>query len=63
MEMSEEENAILSILKSNSPIDLNDLKTQSGLINKKWDKSIKGLTAKGAAKVVKNDDGLFVEMI
>nr|WP_321225221.1 lysine--tRNA ligase [uncultured Psychroserpens sp.] len=62
IEMSEEEKAIAAILKTNSPIDLNELKAQSGLSNKKWDKSIKGLTAKGIAKVVKNDDGLFVEI-
>jgi lysyl-tRNA synthetase class 2 len=63
VEMSEEEKAVFAILKSNSPIPLNDLKTQSGLSNKKWDKSIKGLTSKNVAKVVKNDDGLFVEMV
>ena len=63
VEMSEEEKAVFAILKSNSPIALNDLKTQSGLSNKKWDKSIKGLTSKNVAKVVKNDNGLFVEMV
>ncbi|MFD2915515.1 lysine--tRNA ligase [Psychroserpens luteus] len=62
VEMSEEEKAIFAILKANSPIALNDLKVQSGLSNKKWDKSIKGLTAKSVAKVLKNDDGLFVEI-
>ena len=62
VEMSEEEKAIFAILKANSPIALNDLKVQSGLSNKKWDKSIKGLTAKSVAKVIKNDDGLFVEI-
>jgi lysyl-tRNA synthetase class 2 len=63
VEMSEEEKAIFTILKSNSPIALNDLKAQSGLSNKKWDKSIKGLTSKSVAKVIKNDDDLFVEMV
>ena len=63
VEMSVEEKEIFALLKSNSPIALNDLKTQSGLSNKKWDKSIKGLTSKNVAKVVKNDDGLFVEMV
>ncbi len=63
VEMTEEEKAIFSILKSNSPIDLNVLKEQSGLSNKKWDKSIKGLTAKNVSKVVKNEEGLFVEMV
>jgi lysyl-tRNA synthetase class 2 len=42
---------------------LNDLKVQSGLSNKKWDKTIKGLTKHGIAKVSKTDDGLFVEVV
>ena len=61
--MNEEEKAIFEILKKNSPIDLNTLKSQSGLSNKKWDKTIKGLTKIGVAKVSKTDDGLFVEMV
>ncbi|OUS00513.1 lysine--tRNA ligase [Flavobacteriales bacterium 33_180_T64] len=63
VEMTEEEKTVFEILKSNSPIDLNNLKSQSGLSNKKWDKTIKGLTSKKVAKVLKNDDGLFVEII
>ena len=61
--MSEEEKAIFNILKSNSPIQLNELKTQSGLSNKKWDKTIKGLTKNSLAKVNKTDEGLFVEVV
>ena len=61
--MSDDEKAVFEILKKNSPIDLNTLKTQSGLSNKKWDKTIKGLTKIGVAKVSKTDDGLFVEMV
>ncbi|WP_397363564.1 lysine--tRNA ligase [Olleya sp. R77988] len=61
--MTEEEKAVFAILKTNSPIDLNTLKTDSGLSNKKWDKTIKGLTKLGVAKVSKTDDGLFVEMV
>ncbi|WP_034061717.1 lysine--tRNA ligase [Lacinutrix jangbogonensis] len=61
--MSDDEKAVFEILKKNSPIDLNDLKSQSGLSNKKWDKTIKGLTKLGVAKVSKTDDGLFVDVI
>ena len=61
--MSEEEKVVFNILKSNSPISLNDLRTQSGLSNKKWDKTIKGLTKNNLAKVNKNEDGLFVEVV
>lgn len=63
VEMTEEEKSVFNTLKANSPMVLNDLKAQSGLSNKKWDKTIKGLTGKKVAKVVKNDDGLFVEII
>ena len=61
--MSEEEKAVLALLKTISPIELNALKEQSGLSNKKWDKTIKGLTKLGVAKVNKTDDGLFVEVV
>jgi lysyl-tRNA synthetase class 2 len=55
--------AIFSMLKTNSPMELNALKEQSGLSNKKWDKTIKGLTKHGVAKVNKTEDGLFVEIV
>ncbi|MBV1924172.1 MAG: lysine--tRNA ligase [Flavobacteriaceae bacterium] len=61
--MTDEEKIVFNILKDNSPIDLIELKTQAGLSNKKWDKSIKGLTKNGLAKVSKTDDGLFVEVV
>ncbi len=61
--MSDDEKVVFGILKNNSPIELNALKTQSGLSNKKWDKTIKGLTKNGIAKVNKTDDGLFVEVV
>lgn len=63
VEMTEEEKAVFNLLKSKSPIELETLKSQSDLSNKKWDKSIKGLTSKKVAKVTKNDDGLFVELL
>ncbi len=61
--MSEEEKAVFANLKANSPIDLITLKTQSGLSNKKWDKTIKGLTKLGLTKVTKTDDTLVVEVV
>ena len=53
----------MNILKDNSPIDLNALKGQTGLSNKKWDKAIKGLTKNKLAKVEKTDAGLFVSLV
>jgi len=61
--MSDEEKTVFNILKSNSPIELNELKSQSGLSNKKWDKTIKGLTKNKLAKVDKTENGLFVEIV
>mgnify|MGYP000179768736 CR=1 FL=1 len=61
--LTEEEKTVLAILKSNSPMDLNNLKEQSGLSNKKWDKSIKGLTKNKLAKVEKTDAGLVVQLV
>ncbi len=62
--MTDDEKVLMSILKANSPIDLNDLKEQIGLSNKKWDKAIKGLTKnKLAARVEKTDTGLFVSLV
>ncbi|MFZ2283300.1 MAG: lysine--tRNA ligase, partial [Lutibacter sp.] len=62
VEMSEDEKAIFNLLKMNSPILLNDLKTQSGFSNKKWDKTIKDLTKRNLAKINNTEEGLFVEL-
>jgi len=61
--LTEEEKTIVSILKNVSPIDLSDLKNQSGLSNKKWDKTIKGLTKNNIAVVSKTETGLFVSLV
>ena len=62
VELTEDEKVLMSILKANSPIDLNELKEQTELSNKKWDKAIKGLTKNKLARVEKNDAGLFVSL-
>jgi lysyl-tRNA synthetase class 2 len=61
-ELSEDEDVVMNTLKDNSPMDLNELKGQSGLSNKKWDKAIKGLTKNKLARVEKTDEGLFVSL-
>tara|TARA_B100000497_G_scaffold51042_1_gene58840 strand:- start:1027 stop:2718 length:1692 start_codon:yes stop_codon:yes gene_type:complete len=61
--LTDEEKIILGILKNQSPIDLIGLKIQSGLSNKKWDKTIKGLTKKNIVKVFNSNDSLLVEII
>jgi len=63
IDLSPEEKDVLAIITKVEKIGLNELKTQSGLSNKKWDKTIKGLTKKEVAKVSKTDEGLFVEAL
>ena len=61
--MTDEEKAVLTLLKSQAPIDLNTLKQQSGLSNKKWDLTIKGLTKNKWAKVEKTEAGWCVDLV
>ncbi len=63
VELNEEEKAVLEILKKKTKITLTELKSESGLSNKKWDKTIKKLTKNKLAQVTKTDDGLFVEIV
>ncbi|SDX38777.1 lysyl-tRNA synthetase, class II [Lutibacter oricola] len=63
VELNDDEKAVYELLKKAEKILLPELKTQSGLSNKKWDKTIKGLTKNNIAKVNNTDDGLFVELI
>ena len=63
IDLSDNEKAIFEVLKVQKRMDLNALKSQSGLSNKAWDKGIKGLGKHGLTKVEKTDEGLFVEML
>ena len=63
IELNDDEKAVLKILQAAEKMELGDLKTQSGLSNKKWDKTIKGLTKNKLAAVNKTDEGLFVEVV
>ena len=56
-ELSEDAKSVFEILKEFERIDLSILKEKSQLSNKKWDKSIKELTSKSIAKVVKDVEG------
>ena len=61
--ISDDAKVVLKALKDAEKIELSELKAQSGLSNKKWDKTIKELTKNKLAKVEKTDDGLFVEVV
>jgi lysyl-tRNA synthetase class 2 len=63
IELNDEEKAVLALIEKAEKIDLETLKIQAGLSNKKWDKTIKGLTKKEVAKVSKTAEGLSVEAL
>lgn len=61
--LSDDAKAVLELLNKTGKTDLNNLKNQSGLSGKKWDKAIKELTANKLVKVEKTEEGLFVEVV
>ena len=63
IELNTEEKTVLALIVKAEKIELNELKALANLSNKKWDKTIKGLTKKEAAKVSKTAEGLFVEAL
>jgi len=63
VQLNDDEKTVLAIVEKAEKIDLNELKSQSGLSNKKWDKTIKSLTKHKLVKVDKTDEGLLVEII
>ena len=63
LELSEEEKSVLTIIEKEGLIELDKLKTKLELSNKKWDKTLKFLTKNKLAKVIKSDNGLFVELL
>ena len=63
IELSEEEKKLIKFIKNNSPVELTLAKSESGLSNKKWDKTIKSLTKNKLALVKKINDKLIIEFI
>ena len=63
LNLSEEEKKIYDLLKKEDSMVLNDLKVQTGLSNKKWDKGIKGLTQKKIASVSKTNDHPLITLL
>jgi len=62
LKLSDNEKVIFEILKSQNKMLLSDLKLQSELSNKAWDKGMKGLSKQGLTKVTKTDEALIVEL-
>ena len=61
LELSNDELEIYSLLKEEEKLYLSEVKEKSGMSGKKWDTTIKSLTSKGIAKVIKTEEGLFLE--
>ena len=61
--LSEEAKAVFGLLEKAEKIELNHLKDQAALSNKKWDLAVKELTKGGMAKVSKLDEVLFIEVV
>ncbi len=64
IELTEEEKKVLELLKKQEQGKalLNEIKTASGLSNKKWDKSLKGLRKKNLVQVKKEGEQLYLEV-
>ena len=63
IELNTEEKTLLQYIKNNNPVELSIAKSNSGLSNKKWDKTIKSLTKNKLVSVKKIDDKLTIESI
>ena len=63
LQLSDNEKVIFDILKSEKKMQLDALKNKADLSNKAWDKGIKGITKQQLAKIYKEDDVLFVEIL
>ena len=63
LDLNENEKIIFEILQNNKTMQLSNLKTQTELSNKGWDKAIKRLTKQGLVKVSEIDNELIVEFL
>ena len=63
IELNEEEKSLMNFIKNNSPVELSFAKEESGLSNKKWDKTIKSLTKNKLASVKKINNKLIIEAV
>lgn len=63
VELSEAETSVFNLLKKQSPQLLAELKEATGMSNKQWDKSVKGLTKHKLAQVYKEGDALMISLV
>ena len=63
LELSENEKNVLKLISHKTPAILQEIKQEAKLSNKKWDKTIKGLSQKKIVKVDKVDKELIIQVI
>ena len=63
LDLTDDEKVVHDLLIIHVPIDLNELKTLSGLSNKKWDKAFKGLVKKRLANLTIDGESKIVGRI
>lgn len=63
VELNDNEKLVFDLLKTEGEMDLLALKEKTGLSNKQWDKSTKGLAKKGLTKVEKTEQGLIIKVV
>ena len=63
LELTENEKNILKLISRKTPAILQEIKQEANLSNKKWDKTIKGLSQKKIVKVEKVDEELIIKVI
>ena len=63
LELTENEKNVLKLIYRKTPAILKEIKQEANLSNKKWDKTIKGLSQKKIVKVEKVDNELIIQLI
>ncbi|MFZ9028832.1 MAG: lysine--tRNA ligase, partial [Crocinitomicaceae bacterium] len=61
-ELTDNEKMVYDLLSKEGMMDLNALKGMTGLSNKQWDKSIKGLRSHEVVNVVKRGDEVYIQI-
>lgn len=62
-DLKDHEKVIFDILSEEKSMDVNALKSLSGLSNKKWDKGIKALSKLGLIKATKTEEGVIIDLV
>jgi lysyl-tRNA synthetase class 2 len=63
LELTENEKNVLKLISRKTTAILEEIKKEANLSNKKWDKTIKGLSQKKIVKVEKLDNELIIQVI